>query len=124
MHMIFEYISAVFLMGGSFFCSVAALGVLRMPDVYIRLHASTKAGTLGLGMIMIGVAFAFNELTVTSRVIAILLFVLITAPVASHMLGRAALYMGMQHWKNPEKQQQADVQSRDADHAGSATKKS
>ena len=102
--MVFEYIGAVFLISGSFFCSVAALGVLRMPDVYIRLHASTKAGTLGLGMIMIGVAFAFNELTVTSRVIAIILFVLITAPVASHMLGRAALYMGIQPWKNTEKQ--------------------
>ena len=112
--MIFEYISAVFLMGGSFFCSVAALGVLRMPDVYIRLHASTKAGTLGLGMIMIGVAFAFNELTVTSRVIAILLFVLITAPVASHMLGRAALYMCIQPWKNVKKQQQIDHIKTDA----------
>ena len=89
---------------GSFFCAVAAFGVLRMPDVYIRLHAATKAGTLGLGMIMIGVAFVFNELTVVSRVIVIILFILITAPVGSHMLGRASLYMGIVPWKNDEKE--------------------
>ena len=98
--MIFEFIGACFLIVGSFFCAVAALGVIRMPDVYIRLHASTKAGTLGLGLIMIGIAFIFSALTVTSRVIVIILFVLITAPVASHMLGRAALYMGTAIWKN------------------------
>ena len=102
--MILEYIGLCFLMLGSFFCAVAAFGVLRMPDVYIRLHAATKAGTLGLGMIMIGVALVFNELTVVSRVIVIILFILITAPVASHMLGRASLYMGIVPWKNDKKE--------------------
>ena len=56
--MIAEYIMAALLILGGFFCFVAGLGVLRLPDVLIRMHASTKAGTLGAGLILAAVVFA------------------------------------------------------------------
>ncbi|NSX53312.1 monovalent cation/H(+) antiporter subunit G [Parasulfitobacter algicola] len=80
---------------GAFFAFIAALGILRLPDVLVRMHASTKAGTLACGLIMAGAALFFADATVTFRVIAIVLFLLLTAPVAAHMIGRAAVRTGV-----------------------------
>ncbi|MEL6838267.1 MAG: monovalent cation/H(+) antiporter subunit G [Pseudomonadota bacterium] len=82
-------ISAFFLLGG-FFALIAAIGVLRLPDVLTRMHASTKAGTLGSSLILIGGAIFYGETEVTVRVVAIILFLMLTAPIGAHMLGRAA----------------------------------
>lgn len=88
-----EVITAFFLLGGSFFMLVTAVGLLRLPDVYLRMHAITKAGTLGVGLVMTGVAISFGELGVVTRTLAVIGFVLLTAPVSAHMIGRAA-YLG------------------------------
>jgi multicomponent Na+:H+ antiporter subunit F len=71
--------SALVLLGG-FFCFVAGLGVLRLPDVLIRMHASTKAGTLGSGLILAAVAVYFADTATTTRAVVAILFLLITAP--------------------------------------------
>ncbi|CAA0092009.1 Na(+)/H(+) antiporter subunit G [BD1-7 clade bacterium] len=86
-----EWLVALFVLSGVGFTFFAALGILRMPDAYIRMHSSTKAGTIGLGLIMIGVALNFHDVTVTSRAVAICLFILMTAPVAAHLLGKSLL---------------------------------
>lgn len=72
---------------------VAAIGLLRLPDLYTRMHAVTKAGTLGIGLVLIAAALAFGDLSVATRAFVALLFVLLTAPVSAHMIGRAG-YLG------------------------------
>lgn len=97
--MILEYLMAAFIILGGFFCFVAGLGVLRLPDVLIRMHASTKAGTLGSGLILIAVAMFFADTATITRAVATILFLLITAPVAAHMIGRAAFRSRVPLWK-------------------------
>jgi multicomponent Na+:H+ antiporter subunit G len=96
-------ISMVLILGGAFFALVAGLGVLRMQDVYIRMHASTKAGTLGVGMIAAGAAVATGGESVVKQVLVIL-FLLFTAPIGAHLIARAAFrarvpYTGMSECK-------------------------
>ncbi len=91
-------LSGLVLLGG-FFCFVAGLGILRLPDVLIRMHASTKAGTLGSGLILGAVAVYFADTATITRAVATILFLLITAPVAAHMIGRAAFRSGVPLWK-------------------------
>ena len=84
---------------GSLFILLAAVGIVRMPDLYLRISVTTKAATLGIGMILAGAAFYFNDFSVTSRVLAIILFLLLTAPVGAHMIGRASYFIGTPLWK-------------------------
>jgi len=90
-----EIITAILVITGSLFALVAALGVLRLPDVLIRMHASTKAGTLGCGLILVAVAVHFGETGIVARAIAAIIFLMLTAPVAAHMIGRAAYRTGV-----------------------------
>lgn len=69
---------------------VAAAGLFLLPDALARQHAATKSGTLALGLILIGAALHAGESGFTGRVVAILVLLVITLPVASHMLARAA----------------------------------
>jgi len=97
--MIIEWLLAILIVLGGFFCFVAGLGILRLPDVLIRMHASTKAGTLGSGLILGAAAIHFADVAITTRAVATILFLLITAPVAAHMIGRAAFRSGVPLWK-------------------------
>jgi multicomponent Na+:H+ antiporter subunit G len=93
-----EFITAAMLIAGGVFVCLAGLGVVRMPDVYVRMHAATKAGTLGAGMILAAVAVHFADGGVAVRAVAAIVFLLITAPVAAHMIGRAAYRTGVPLW--------------------------
>ena len=93
-----EIITALLLVLGSLFSFVAALGMLRLPDTVIRMHAATKAGTLGTGLILFGVAFFYADLGITLRALATIIFLLLTAPVAAHLIGRAAYYTNIKLW--------------------------
>ena len=77
-----EYVTALLLVSGGTFACIAGLGLVRMPDVYIRMHAATKAGTLGTGLILAAVAIHFADAGVAIRTLAAIAFLLITAPVA------------------------------------------
>jgi len=92
-------IAAALLLIGTLFCLVAAVGMLRLPDTLIRMHAATKAGTLGAGFILAAQAVATGELGTTLKVIAVISFLLLTAPVAAHLIGRAAYHRGIQLYK-------------------------
>ncbi|MFO7715496.1 monovalent cation/H(+) antiporter subunit G [Desulfosarcina sp.] len=89
-------IASFLLIIGSIFCLVAALGMLRLPDTLIRMHAATKAGTLGAGFILAAEAMAAGELGTTLKAVAVIVFLLLTAPVAAHLIGRAAYRQGIQ----------------------------
>lgn len=85
------------LLGGAF-AVIGALGLLRMPDVLIRMHASTKIGTLACGLIIGAAAVHFWTAPVTFLVVAIILFLLLTAPIAAHMIGRSVISTGVSLW--------------------------
>lgn len=91
-------IAAIFLFLGGAFTLVAGIGIFRMPDVFIRMHASTKVGTLGSGLILGGVAIHFWEPQVVFKVVLVVLFLVLTAPIGAHMIGRAALRIGIKPW--------------------------
>lgn len=93
-------LGSISLLLGAFFILVASVGLLRMPDLMMRMHATTKAGTLGAGLMAVGMMFFFPEISVWTRAIALILFVILTAPVAAHMIGRAAYYSGVPLWKD------------------------
>ena len=71
---------------------VAAIGCLRLPDLYTRMHAATKSGTVGIMGIVIAMIIHIGEGPVVFRGILVILFFLLTAPVAAHMIGRAPIY--------------------------------
>jgi multicomponent Na+:H+ antiporter subunit G len=73
--------------------------MVRMPDVLTRMHSSTKSGTLGVGLIMIGVALFFGDFAIGVRAIAIVIFMFSTTPVSAHMIARAAYLSGVPLWE-------------------------
>ncbi len=85
---------------GAAFMFLAAMGLVRLPDLYMRLSACTKAATLGAALLLIGTAIHFQDVGVASRAIATSLFLLVTGPVASHMIGRAAYRSKTPLWDN------------------------
>lgn len=85
---------------GTVFVFFAAVGILRMPDTYLRLAVTTKAATLGIGLLMIAAAIYSYELAVMAKVLAIILFILLTAPVSAHLIGRTSYLGGVKLWKN------------------------
>lgn len=93
-----DSIVSVLILAGGFFAAIAGLGLLRLPDVLIRMHASTKAGTLGVGLIVLGVSIHFASSLVIAKAILIISFMLLTAPVAAHLIGRAAYRRGTPLW--------------------------
>ncbi len=94
-----EYLILGLLLLGSFLVMVAGVGLLRMPDLFLRMSATAKAGTLGTGLMVLGAAFYFNEFSIYTRAIALIVFLFSTAPVAAHMIGRAAYFDGVPLWK-------------------------
>lgn len=93
-----EIVCAACMILGTFFSLIASIGLVRFPDLYLRMAAGTKAGTLGAGLNLLAVAAYYNNIEVTTKVIAAILFFIITAPVGAHMIGRAAYLTGVKLW--------------------------
>lgn len=93
-----DFFIAVFATLGAVFVLLASIGLVRMPDTYLRISVTTKAATLGIGLILISAAFYFKEASVTTRVMAIILFIILTAPVGAHLIGRASYFIGVKMW--------------------------
>ena len=85
-----DLVVAACLLAGGFFLFVAGLGIARLPDVLIRMHAATKAGTLGVGLVFGAAALYFGSTAETAIAILTIVFLLATAPVAAHAIARAA----------------------------------
>lgn len=80
---------------GAFFVLTAAIGVVRFPDLYSRLHASSKLVTLGSAGIFLGVAFALNDAAAFTRLAAVLLFQFLTTPLSAYLIAQAAYLRGL-----------------------------
>ncbi|NMB80582.1 MAG: monovalent cation/H(+) antiporter subunit G [Ignavibacteria bacterium] len=93
-----EIISSALIILGSLMILISSIGLIRMPDLYMRMSATTKATTLGVGFVLIGTAIFFWEVGIVSRLLIIIVFLLLTAPVAAHMIGRAAYIDGVKLW--------------------------
>lgn len=83
---------------GTFFVLIAGIALVRMPDLLLRMQGSSKAGTLGVGLIILGVAFAYGTIPVFTKAVLVILFYFLTAPVAAHVISRAAYRSGAKMW--------------------------
>jgi multicomponent Na+:H+ antiporter subunit G len=87
-----------FIFLGAFFAVFAAFGVVRLPDVYMRMQATTKATTLGVGLIMVASAIHFGETGAVTKAVLTVLFFFVTQPIAAHMISRAAYVSKVPQW--------------------------
>ncbi len=94
-----DIIASVLILMGSIMTFAAGVGILRLPDLFTRMHAATKVGTLGSGLTMAGAAVYFGDPGIVLRCILIIGFLLLTAPIGAHMIGRAALSLKIPVWK-------------------------
>ncbi len=83
---------------GVFFMLAGALGLLRLPDLYMRMSATTKSSTLGVAFMLLATAVYFWEIGVGIRALATITFLMLTAPIAAHMIARAAYIRGVKLW--------------------------
>ena len=102
-----DIIIGFIMVAGSGFIFLAALGMVRMPDVFSRMSCVAKAATMGLGLLLLGLAIYFGELGVTSRALATIGFVILTSPIASHRIGRVAYLDGAPLWEGTIKDELA-----------------
>jgi multicomponent Na+:H+ antiporter subunit G len=85
----------VLILGGGIFVVIGALGILRMPDLFTRLHAASVGDTFGAGLMLIGMMVMAGLSLVTLKLLFLLLFLWFAGPVATHALARAALLAGV-----------------------------
>lgn len=102
-------ITGVLMIIGASFTLAAAIGLLRLPDLYTRMHAASKAGTLGSGVMLIALAIFANDQAIVTRAIAAVVFFLLTAPISAHLLAKAAYAAGYRLWDNSLHDEMADV---------------
>jgi len=89
-----DVISAALLLSGSAFALIAAIGIVRFPELLARMHAATKPQTLGLLLILAGLAVRSQSLGTITIAVMIAVFQMLTAPVSAHMVGRAGFRTG------------------------------
>jgi multicomponent Na+:H+ antiporter subunit G len=94
MDAVVDVVSSALLLGGVALAIVAGVGLLRFPDVFSRMHAATKPATLGLLMVCLGAALVMDDGAHRSKLLLVAAFQFLTAPVAAHMIGRAAYRSG------------------------------
>lgn len=93
-----ETISAILLITGSIFTLIAAVGIIRFPDIYMRKSASAKASTFGVSLIALSVILVNFNIIVAIKVLAILFLLFLTIPIGSQVLARAAIKTGIKFW--------------------------
>lgn len=85
-----EILASIFLVLGGVFCLIAGIGVVRLGDVFMRMHASTKAGTLGIALISLAMMLLARDWWELAEPAFVFLFMILTIPIGSHLIGRAA----------------------------------
>jgi multicomponent Na+:H+ antiporter subunit G len=94
-----DIVTSALLVLGGLFMLLAGIGILRMPDLFMRMQAATKAATLGAGCMLLAVAVHFSDLGVATRAALVIAFLFLTAPVAAHVIANAAYSVGVPLWK-------------------------
>ena len=104
LHRVFDILSTLFLALGCFIGLTGAVGILRMPDFYTRLHPSGKNDTLAQMLVMVGLLFETYRpeyasiVGIAPRLVMITLFIFLTSPISTHAITRAAHLDGLKHW--------------------------
>ena len=93
-----SYVAGILVLIGAGFAFVAALGLMRLPDVYSRMHAASKAGTVGSGAMLVALAVVANDQATVTRALAGVVFFMLTAPISAHLLAKAAYSAGYKLW--------------------------
>ena len=94
MEQLLSVLAWALLLSGAFFLVTGALGMVRLPDVFTRMHAAGMADTMGAGLILVGLCVYSGANFVTLRLVLILAFLWFTSPIATHALAKAALSGG------------------------------
>ncbi|MGN6239784.1 MAG: monovalent cation/H(+) antiporter subunit G [Cellulosimicrobium cellulans] len=89
-----DVVSAVFLLSGAFLAFAAGVGVVRFPDLLARMHAATKPQVLGLILVLAGLSLRLRSWGAVATLFLVVIFQLLTSPVAAHMVGRAGYRTG------------------------------
>ncbi len=89
-----SYTAGIVLLLGAAFTLVAAIGVIRLPDLLTRMHAASKAGAVGGGLILLAIALLSQDVSVATRAIIGIIFLLLTTPLAAHLLARSTYIAG------------------------------
>lgn len=105
-----DIITGIFLILGSLIVLLAGIGVVKMPDIYTRMSATSKASTLGVSIVLVTTGFFFGTTGIITRTLLIVVFLMLTAPVASHLLGKAAYLNKLPLW---DKTKRDDLSSSD-----------
>lgn len=103
MENVIDIVCIVLVSGGVFFLFMGALGMLRFPDFYTRMHAAGKCDTLGSLLIISGIAVYLGPTLSSIKVIAIAVFIFLTSPTATHAIAKAALKNKVPHWTKDKK---------------------
>lgn len=97
-----QIIAIIFIILGVFFYTVGTIGLIRMPDVFCRLHATTKCDTMGSGLSLLGVIIYYGFSIVSLKMFIIMMFIFLTTPTASHIIAKAAFNQDPEiHPKDP-----------------------
>jgi len=109
-----KFIVGYLILQGAILSLVAAIGVIRLPDVYTRNHAASKSATLGVISILLGLFLHYILIDhhANSRVLLGIIFVFVTAPVAGHLISRAAYNTGVPLWNKSVQDDLAKVRSK------------
>jgi multicomponent Na+:H+ antiporter subunit G len=95
MSLAIDAVSWLCLVSGSFFCIVGAIGLVRMPDLYTRMHAASVIETLGAGLLLLGLMLQAGFTLILAKLIILGLLIFFTSPTATHALARAAAARGL-----------------------------
>ena len=88
------YVAGLMLIAGALFSFLAAFGIVRLPDLFTRMHAASKAGAVGSGLALLAIALVSFETAVIFRALLGIIFFMLTAPISAHLLARAAYIAG------------------------------
>ena len=96
MTLVVDALSWALLLAGGFFCIVGTVGLVRMPDLYTRMHAASVTDTLGVGLVLAGLILQAGLTLVSAKLVMIGVLVFFTSPASSHALARAAILRGVE----------------------------
>ena len=85
-----QLLSSCLILIGSIFIFIASLGMIRLPDLFTKMHAATKVGTLGCGSILLGAGIAIKSIHGLTNVILLIFFIALTNPISAHLVAKIA----------------------------------
>jgi multicomponent Na+:H+ antiporter subunit G len=111
MSLLLDILSGFFLLSGSFLCITGAIGLLRLPDIFCRLHAASLNETLGTPLILLGLILQIGLTLTSAKLVLVALFILATNPTATHAMSRAALHSGARPLLDEKAQEESSSKS-------------